>query len=443
MGVLVAITFYALLYYSRDIFRELSARQPEFFWELTTDEINFYNFFYAAISSLLGQSVCFNIWFHRSRKMFSPPKLFRIRVLNDHTLLIWYFLTWFGKLAFVYWIFFGMTFWGGHYVFSFYPDYNYLFYLILAVLFLQSWTNFRLLFVKQSLKWVLMSAIILGLFSFALSKVNFIDQEAYQQRKTEGSIYFKYNFELPQSDYYERPNSYLSHELVLVLDSSNTESTYLILFEGKEIPLREITVAIRAERNQINEAERGLFHIKLYVDQRVSIEFVEKVKAEIARAGVNKIYYMVVPLNPEYDVRYYSNYGIEDRIHLSHYYPDSVKYDTTYSQPPWLTQEQSPKISPTKIRVNSSKLNQHELRELLEGRIKEEPAKIIRYNYNPSDPFSKYLRVLSAAHLAVDSLRQELYIQMADTMKEYNEYDLRNEINNQIRFGFQAIPKEK
>ncbi len=434
MGVLVAITFYALLYYSRDIFRDLSARQPEFFWELTKEELNFYNFFYAAISSLLGQSVCFNIWFHRSRQMFSSPKLFGNRVLNDQNVLIWYFLAWFGKLAFLYWIFFGLTFWGGHYIFSFYPDYNYLF--------LQSWTNFRLLFVKQSPKWILTPALILGLFSFALSKVNFIDQEAFQQRKQEASIYNKYDFELPQSDYYERPYSYLSHELVLVLDSSNTESPNLVLFEGQEIPLSEITVAIRAERNQINEAERSLFHINLYVDQRVSIEFVEKVKAEIARADIHKIYYMVVPLNPEYDVRFYSNYGIVDRIHLSHYYPDSVKYDTIMALPDFYF-EPPPTISPTKIRVNSSKLNQAELQEILKERIKEEPAKIIRYNYNPSDPFSKYLRVYSAAHLAVDSLRQELYMQMTDTMKDYNEYDLRYRIGNKIRFGFQAIPKQK
>ena len=289
---------------------------------------------------------------------------------------------------------------------------------------------------------MLVSAIILGLFSFALSKVNFIDQEAFQKRKLEASIYHKYDFELPQSDYYERPNSYLSHELVLVLDSSNTESPYLILSGGQEIPLREFTVAIRTKRNQINEAERGLFHIKLYVDQRVSIEFVEKVKAEIARAGVNKIYYMVVPLNPEYDVRYYSNYGIEDRVSHTLYHEIGM-YPSNFPAPP-PSYEYPLLVNTTKqIKLNSDKATKDELVEVFWKILMDEPGKIIRYRYNPKDPFNKYIKVLSAAHQAAENLREELYLPFSDTMTEYQEYELMREFENEYRFDFQAIPKEK
>lgn len=441
MGVLVAIAFYTLLYFSRDLLRELAAYNPEDFWELSSEDLNFYNFFYAAISSLLGQSVCFNIWFHRSRQTFSPPRLLSIRILNDQNVLIWYFLTWFGKLAFVYWIFFGMTFWGGHYVFSFYPDYNYMFYLVLAVLFLQSWTNFRLLFAKQSLWWVIASAFILGLFSLTLSRVNFIDQNAFQQRKLESSIYNKYNFELPRSDYYKLTDGYMASKLQLVVDSSATSLNHIILLNNHQISLNKLKEEIHVIFGNIPDYNRSRAAIHLYIDRRVSIAFVENVKAEIARTGFRKIYYMVTPLNPQYDVRYYSNYGIEGRVHLSHYFPDSVKYDTIIAAPHWFYQ--LPTISPNKIRVNSSKLNQDELQEMLKERIREEPNKIIRYNYNPKDPFSKYLKVLTATHQAVEALREELFVRMADTMKEYTEYDLRNEINNQIPFGFRAIPKEK
>ncbi len=335
-----------------------------------------------------------------------------------------------------------MTFWGGHYVFSFYPDYNYLFYLILAVLFLQSWNNFRLLFAKQSLKWVLISAIILGLFSFTLSKVNFIDQEAFQKRKLEASIYYKYDFELPRSDYYKRTNGYLSTKLELVLDSSEVGSTYVILLNNHKISLNNLRNEIQIISRNIPDYYLSRGNIHLFIDNRISIEFVEKVKAEIARTDVYKIYYMVVPLNPEYDVRYYSNYGIEDRVSHTLYHEIGM-YPSNFPAPP-PSYEYPLLLNTTKqIKLNSDKATIDELVEVFRKIIMDEPGKIIRYKYNPKDPFYKYIKVLSAAHQAAENLREELYLPFSDTMTEYQEYELMRDFENEYRFDFQAIPKEK
>ncbi len=441
MGVLVAITFYALLYFCRDICRDLSARQPEFFWELTNEELNFYNFFYAAISSLLGQSVCFNIWFYRSRQMFSLPALFRIRILNDQNVLIWYFLAWFGKLAFVFWIFFGLTFWGGHYIFSFYPDYKLLFYLVLAVLFLQSWNSFRQLFAQQSLKWMLTSVIILGLFSLALSRVNFKDQEAFQKRKQEGSVYHKYDFELPRTAYYRNDyNAYLAAKIKVVIDSSKVKEPYSIFIEGQSISLEGVSYDIQQFVNDLNEAERHYAFTQLYIDSRVAISFVEKVKEEVARAGIRKVFYMVVPENPEYDVRYYNNLGIPDRVQVPNplYSIDTefIVYNGEFIPSP-------PPVVIKQLKINTEKFDQASMARTLQLQMDQKPDRIIRYSYNPTDNFSKYIKVLSAAHIAIDNQREEEALQKYQ--KSFNDlpWQYQMELESKYSLHFQAAPKEK
>lgn len=441
IGILVAIAFYALLYLLRDICRAMPALSPEHFWALSEDELSFYNFFYAAVASLLGQSICFAFWLNRPRHITSPQRLTRIRVLHDQRFFIWYFLAWFSKVAFVYGLFFGWTLWGGHYVFSFYPDYRFLFYLILIVLFLQSWTSFRLLFPRQTFKWILVSALVLVSFSFGLSKINLLDQEAFQYSRQRESIYYKYDFELPQSAYYENVyHSHLSIKVQLVLDFSVSDSPSILLDQEKINP-SSLPQKLRMHLSMINKYERHRASVSLYADHRVPIAFVEKVKTAISRAGISKLYYMVVPVNPEFDVRYYDNLGIPYGVSNNNYPIDSLIADSLLSAKrnfptPSVT------VSIEKIRIDSDKMDQNQLVSIFAERIKEEPGKIIRYNYNPQDPLSKYIRVLSAAHLAMESIRQKAF-QRADTaMTDYETYILQEEIKSQYPVRFLAIPKK-
>lgn len=443
MGVLVAIIFYVFLYFLRDIFRAMPDLSPEHFWALSNEELNFYNFFYAAVSGLLGQSVCFSIWLNRPRNITSPQRLTRIRVLHDQRFFIWYFLAWFSKVAFVYGLFLGFTFWGGHYVFSFYPNYRFLFYLILITLFLQSWTSFRLLFPRQSFKWMLVSALVLVSFSFGLSKINLMDQEAFQYSNQRESIYYKYDFELPQSPYFESVyHDHPSIKVQLVLDSSASKTSDIIIINRNKINLPDLSKKLLMYLGMINEYERHRTFVCLYADHKVPIEFVEKVKTAMSQAGISKFYYMVVPVNPEYDVRYYAHLGIPNGVSNNNYPIDSLIADSLLSAKrnfptPPVT------ISAEKIRIDSDKMDQNQLVSIFAERIKEEPGKIFRYNYNPQDPLSKYIRVLSAAHLAIECKRDEVFFQRADsTMTDYEKYLLREDIRSEYPVNFLAIPKK-
>lgn len=442
MGALFAISLYALFYLFRDMVRAIPHVAPEYFWALSSDELNFYNFFFAAVASLLGQSVCFNIWLNRSGNIFSEPRLPRIRVLHDQRFMIWYFLAWFSKVAAMYGILFGFTFWGGHFVFSFYPDYRFLFYLILIVLFLQSWTSFRLLFPKQSLKRMLVSALILGCFSFGLSRINFIDQKAFQYNRQRGSIYFQYDFKLPQSSYFDYAGPrYFSLDLHLVVDSaSKTSPPYTLLLDRKEIIVSDLYKLLMAEINDFNDFDRPLIFIRFYIDKRVSIEFVEEVKASIARAGISKIFYMVVPENHEYDVRFYNGLGVPSKLLVYDYFEKGSLEQDIPPTPDFIV-EPPMTVSPKKVRIDSD--NHDQLVTTLTQLIREQPNKIIRYNYNPQDPFWKYLNMLVSTYEATDIVREEVFSTKVDSsMTDSEKEELRDEISQTYRKGFLAVPKK-
>lgn len=70
---------------------------------------------------------------------------------------------------------FGLTFRGGFYVFSLYPEYNYIFILIVIVLFSQTWNTISLSFKRKGQKWMLISGVLLSITAFGISRINLID----------------------------------------------------------------------------------------------------------------------------------------------------------------------------------------------------------------------------------------------------------------------------
>ena len=138
VGLFISITFYSFLYLMREGFRILSVTEAYDLWILTDKEVYFYNLFFAFIAVIIGQSVTFIFWLDRPNSIDRKQNHRKISIINDQRALNWYFLSWFSILAIVFVLMFGLTIDGGFYVFSIYPDYNYIFILIVIVLFLQT-----------------------------------------------------------------------------------------------------------------------------------------------------------------------------------------------------------------------------------------------------------------------------------------------------------------
>lgn len=441
-GSLFAVAFYALLCLLRDIFRYYTAETPEFFWNLSPEEISFYNFFFAGLASLLGQSFCISIWLNGARGMFSPPRFTRTQLIHDQWFMNWFFLSWFSKLAIVFWILFGLLFSGGHYLFSLYPHYNYLFYLILTVLFLQSWTSFRRLFLRKSLRWLSLSAMILSTFSYALSNLNFIDQAAFREAVESKSIYSRHDFNLPQASFHKRVyDDYRKIKLKLVYDEKQQHSHSSIIYNGQKVQRDSLKFILQDFLLGQYFVERGQASALLYIDRKMEIAEVEKVRKKLSETGIRDVYYMVLPQEVEYDVRYYSFLGIPDRLPHPGFWIEA--YDPL---PAPVFPGEEPEIRQADYEVNhvlmdTDALTDEEIARQLKARLKQNPRSIIRYRYNPGDPFENYVRMLSAANLAVQQLRAEYALLQFGKAYEDLPREQRKKTDEHYFLTFSAVPK--
>ena len=156
----LSFSLYSFAYIVREAFRYVSLSCDYDLWLLSDEEVKFYNLVTAFIAVIISQSFCFAFWFNRPRRFRERRHFYFVSIVNDQMALNSCFLSWFSKLALVYAITLGVA--PMFYVFSLYPDYKFVFVLLIVVLFLQSWTTIRRVFKRESLKWMLVSALLIG-----------------------------------------------------------------------------------------------------------------------------------------------------------------------------------------------------------------------------------------------------------------------------------------
>jgi len=170
LGVYFSFTLYSLLYLTREYLRLFSITWEYDIWTLSDAEVNFLNLFFAFISLIFAQSMCFSYWFGSPRKAFEKRNIHKSGIISDQRVLKFSFLNWaclFALLSYIHSEVF--------LAYSFYPKYNYLFVLLIIVLFLQSWVTIRRIYKQKSFKWMLISASIISVLAFTYSRINIYD----------------------------------------------------------------------------------------------------------------------------------------------------------------------------------------------------------------------------------------------------------------------------
>ena len=128
LGILFSFGFYSITSVIKEILRVLSTTENYDIWLLSESEQNFYNLFYAFLSAIFGQSICFSFWLSKKRKTFGKQNYLRSSVIVDQSVLNSYFLLWFSKMAFFFAAFFGLNRWGGVLCIQFLPKVQLLIY---------------------------------------------------------------------------------------------------------------------------------------------------------------------------------------------------------------------------------------------------------------------------------------------------------------------------
>lgn len=180
VSFLLSFSVYLFFTSIRDLYRLFSLTEDFEYLKFTSEELQFYNLFYAFLGLIIGLHFFIKINLDSNKSYLDRRIQFtRKKAVGNQNTLIWYFMLVFSKLAFLY----GGFIMGGfglennynsnlfHYL-NFYNEYKLLFILIILVLLSQSLMTPMITF-KTKIKIVL----ILVLFAFLFSQYNLFDVE--------------------------------------------------------------------------------------------------------------------------------------------------------------------------------------------------------------------------------------------------------------------------
>ncbi len=404
VGLLYAFFFYAVLYVTREGIRILSVTEENDLWVLEDDAVSFYNLIFAFIALIVGQSICFHFWLDRPKRFFSKLKIRQNLIVNDQRVLIWSFLSWFGKLAFLFGIFFGIHFYGINYVFSLYPDYNYIFILSIIVLFLQSWTGIRLTFKRGSFKWLLTTAVVISILAFGMSRINFIDYHKVNQSVLDKNVYYKYDLELPLSSFYEKPYSKYSLEEIYVVEENNKP---IVLFKDEKISFEDF-LNINDKKRISDRLNYRRSNFQLYIDKDIKMSFVKKLKDKLHELDIWKIGYGVMPEDLQYDIRYYRDAYLPDYLQSKD--EESVSF-LAEGIKEWKGKgviSYGVELKLDQVLFEGRSVSFEELINLFKHKITKKPSQLCFFYVDDYSNFDSYIKIKSSYKRAVRDFLDEL-----------------------------------
>ena len=184
VSLLLSFTAYLFFTTIRDLYRIFSLSDNFEYLKFTSAELLFYNLFYAFLGLLIGLHFFIKIIVNTNKKFLEQNQhISKRKTIANQNSLLWYFMAFFSKMAFIYGGFIMSSF-GFERNFNlnlfnhinFYEEYNYLFVLVIVVLLIQSLTT-TLISIIDKLKIIL----VIILFAFLFSQINLLDIEALLQ----------------------------------------------------------------------------------------------------------------------------------------------------------------------------------------------------------------------------------------------------------------------
>ena len=435
LGLIYAFTFYAFVFCFREAFRLFTINEYHDIMILTRMEMRFYNLFYAFLSVIFGQSLCFNYWFDRPKKPCNKRNYLKTSIVNDQRVLNWYFLFWFTKLTIVFASFFCIYYESGFDTLSFYPHYKYVFVLIIVVLFFQTWNTIRYIFKGKSTKWQVSSILFLSSVAYGLSFVNIIDYNTINKTVLSKNIFHTYQLKLPVSCHFEKYYNKHIVEQIYVVNSKETAISQepVIVFKDEKIAIHDLQKHIIESLSSRKEHERHHLGYLLLIQHSTKMKFVNQITKALSNAGVYRIAFAVSPENTEYHNPYYRGHNLPIRLpmrnssifdiqriinNISHI-PNNIE----------IKQEEGDRIL-----VNHISITEMELKPMLKQLIQSEPDHIIKYYINDDTHFSEYITVLANAKKAVDELRNDYSMDNFSIMYTDLESDQRLEVRRKYPF---------
>lgn len=406
VALLMSFVFYFFSCAMLEAFRLMTVTPEYDIWVPSEKERSFYQLFFAFVSTLLAQSFCLAYWFDGPRRVFERGHRSAVQIVNGQRNLNWYFLSWFAKVIFGWFIFLSIP--DGFYAFSLYPDFKHLFILLIIVLFLHPWVAMRQAFKRKTVKWMALSAVLVTVLAFGMSRINVVDYKSLDNAFLSRNVPYVYGLELPETEALEKVESAtLSKNAYLVQSKDKTDPKCLMIVDGKTVDLKAFSESMEDWRLCHNEAEIPLLNCRLNIDKKVKMKDVDEVRQALADMRFYRVQYAVVPRHRELDVRYYTFLSLHTQR-----LPVRFLGDSLYQK--WI--EDVSEI-PNQVVVMSKGTGTFEINGVMtEGRgckarfrelIQQDLNYIIRFKVDEELLYGDYMEIVTSAMEALNELKDE------------------------------------
>lgn len=447
IGLFYSFSFYSFLYLGREAFRYFSVTEYYDLLVLSKSEIFFYNLFFAFIATIMGQSICFTYWFDTPKRIFNLNQRKKVSIVNDQRNLNWFFISWFSKVAVVFGFIFCMTFEGGFYAFSIYPNYVLVAVLIIVVLYLNIWNTFRQTFKRKSSKWIFISLLSVVSVSLVFSNINLIDYKSINENFLRKNVYYTFQLDVPEVKLSATKHAHgfmfrssLLEEAFVVMDKSeNQEGLPVIIADNEKVSIENFIEVIKAWQETRPAVWLPLMNYRFHVDKRIPMSFIEELNQELINHGIIIIGYAVVPIEREFDKRYYHDKTItlllQSRIENLQAELQSIRDDSIFNTFIYIEIDKEGNYKINNTFIEKHELFQHTNKELR----KYSESFLFVLTLSEETRFGEYIYAFTEIFEAIYNLRNEFsMITHGDPFSEL-DFDLQREIREKFPYSMIKI----
>jgi biopolymer transport protein ExbD len=305
---------------------------------------------------------------------------------------------------------FGMAGSGAFYMISLHPNFNYLFVLIVIVMFTQVWNTLLLTFKKRAYQWMMISLVVVSLLSFGLSKINIVDYKTLNEIVINKRLDVKHHLRLPTSNTYETTTFRYPHlpiiSLVTPKGGKDKDSGSILFVGNQKCDIAALLNKVKNIKARLPQELQLGMPVFLKVDKDIPMNYVHRVTKGLALADIQFLKYLVVPLEAEHDPRYYI---AQERTHLSKFNQSHFQFDYEVNLERIETYSNKIKIqvSTGGYEINNLPVAQEDLAEILKSNIEDKPDYAIAMNFKEGLTFERYFVAISAIYQAIFSLRNK------------------------------------
>jgi len=396
IGLAYAFAIYGFAYFMRESIRLMSSGFGYLPNILSETERNVYNWFFAALAIIFGNSIAISIILGGTNHYFGKKQIKNRRIINDQFFLNTSFAFWFLKICFIIGIF-SMSFTD----FNFLPEYFYFIILLIAVLYLDTWKTLSLVLKDRKFKWMLIHFLFFITSSYGLSRLDFVDYN----RLDNNQLNFKPLIHLPKSEY----NNVSFQDYYLdVYFKENKEKK--LSFGYYENSLNDSHLDFLDYKLKLYEPYQDKLAIRLSANKHTKMKTIKSIEDQVKKAEID--YIIMATFEDDLHATRFSNCGIKIKLKDSGYQEDNVLNNFYSMKTHFFKIEAGIKPEDTlKININKnlvidgSIVPKSQLIKNLQKKINKNI--IFQYEFNSDSKYQDYIIVLSAHLSAIDSLRKK------------------------------------